>query len=338
MARAAPASSRPTICARFSASSAGSTARRTPTSSSGSTPPTTPRSTAVRDDLAIVLTTDFFTPIVDDPFDWGRISATNALSDVYAMGGTPTRGAEPRGLAAGGPAVRAARPGDRRRRRDASATRGRSSRAVTRSTIRSPSTASRWSARSSPTGSGRTPGSPAGDRLVLTKPIGLGVISTAVKRDGATPGLVDTAITLMTTLNAGARDAGRALGDAVHAVDRRHRVRSARPSRRAGARLGAGRTRGRDRGPRDRGGGAARRRGASSRAARSATTPSSPSSSIGANSLDRTNCSSPTRRHPAGCCSRSTRTPPTSSSKGWSRPGRRRRRSSARSRPDRPDG
>src|SRR5690348_6513115 len=43
----------------------------------------------LRDDLAIVVTTDFFTPIVDDPYDWGRVAATNALSDVYAMGGTP---------------------------------------------------------------------------------------------------------------------------------------------------------------------------------------------------------------------------------------------------------
>src|SRR5690348_7860397 len=38
---------------------------------------------------ALVLTADFFTPIVDDPFDWGRIAAANALSDVYAMGGRP---------------------------------------------------------------------------------------------------------------------------------------------------------------------------------------------------------------------------------------------------------
>jgi hypothetical protein len=38
---------------------------------------------------AFVLTTDFFTPVVDDPYDWGRIAATNALSDVYAMGGRP---------------------------------------------------------------------------------------------------------------------------------------------------------------------------------------------------------------------------------------------------------
>ncbi len=41
------------------------------------------------DDRAVVLTTDFFTPVVDDPFDWGRIAAANALSDVYAMGGEP---------------------------------------------------------------------------------------------------------------------------------------------------------------------------------------------------------------------------------------------------------
>src|SRR3982074_1370783 len=43
----------------------------------------------LNDRQAIIATTDFFTPIVDDPFDFGRIAATNALSDVYAMGGTP---------------------------------------------------------------------------------------------------------------------------------------------------------------------------------------------------------------------------------------------------------
>ena len=43
----------------------------------------------VSESLAIVTTVDFFTPIVDDPYDFGRIAATNALSDVYAMGGNP---------------------------------------------------------------------------------------------------------------------------------------------------------------------------------------------------------------------------------------------------------
>ncbi len=43
----------------------------------------------LRDDLALVQTVDFFTPIVDDPYDYGRIAATNSLSDVYVMGGQP---------------------------------------------------------------------------------------------------------------------------------------------------------------------------------------------------------------------------------------------------------
>src|ERR1017187_7591311 len=43
----------------------------------------------LNEEQAIVATTDFFTPIVDDPYDFGRIAATNAISDVYAMGGRP---------------------------------------------------------------------------------------------------------------------------------------------------------------------------------------------------------------------------------------------------------
>ncbi len=43
----------------------------------------------IAEGIAIVATADFFTPVVDDPYDWGRIAAANALSDVYAMGGTP---------------------------------------------------------------------------------------------------------------------------------------------------------------------------------------------------------------------------------------------------------
>lgn len=46
----------------------------------------------IRDGRAVVATVDFFTPVVDDPYDWGRIAVTNALSDVYATGGTPLVG------------------------------------------------------------------------------------------------------------------------------------------------------------------------------------------------------------------------------------------------------
>ena len=66
-------------------------ARPTRACSSAPTPPTTPASCRLTDDLAIVQTADFFTPIVDDPYDFGRIAATNALSDVYAMGAAPAR-------------------------------------------------------------------------------------------------------------------------------------------------------------------------------------------------------------------------------------------------------
>src|SRR5918911_5226880 len=43
----------------------------------------------IQGDRAVVATADFFTPVVDDPYDWGRIAAANALSDVYAVGGRP---------------------------------------------------------------------------------------------------------------------------------------------------------------------------------------------------------------------------------------------------------
>ena len=171
----------------------------------------------LRDDLAVVVTTDFFTPIVDDPYDWGRIAATNALSDVYAMGGAPLLAlnlvAWPRetlpfellarvldggadvvraagALVAGGHSIDDAEP--------------KYGLAVV-GTVHPDRVFTNAGAR-------------AGDRLVLTKPIGLGVISTAVKRDAATPELIEEAVRIMTSLNAGARDAALELGDAVHAA------------------------------------------------------------------------------------------------------------------------
>jgi selenide,water dikinase len=171
----------------------------------------------LRDDLAVVVTTDFFTPIVDDPYDWGRIAATNALSDVYAMGGTPLLAlnlvAWPREglpfellarvLDGGGDVVRAA---------GALVAGGHSIDDA------EPKFGLAVVGTVDPHRVLTNSGAQVGDALVLTKPIGLGVISTAVKRDAASPELVAEAVRLMTTLNAGARDAAIALGDAVHAA------------------------------------------------------------------------------------------------------------------------
>ncbi|MSO38407.1 MAG: selenide, water dikinase SelD [Acidimicrobiia bacterium] len=171
----------------------------------------------LRDDLAIVFTTDFFTPIVDDAFDWGRIAAANALSDIYAMGGTPLlalnlvawpREGLPLELLArvidGGAQVVA--------EADAIVAGGHS---IDDS---EPKFGMAVVGTVDPKRVFRNVGALPGDLLVLTKPIGLGVISTAIKRDAAPTKLIDEAIRIMTTLNADARDAAVGAGDHVHAV------------------------------------------------------------------------------------------------------------------------
>jgi len=171
----------------------------------------------LRDDLALVVTTDFFTPIVDDPYDWGRIAATNALSDVYAMGGAPLLAlnlvAWPRDglpfellarvLDGGADVVRTAGAlvGGGHSIDDAEPKFG----LAVVGTVHPDDVLANVGAR-------------PGDALVLTKPIGLGMISTAVKRDEAEPELVAEAIRVMTTLNESARDAALELGHAVHAA------------------------------------------------------------------------------------------------------------------------
>jgi selenide,water dikinase len=171
----------------------------------------------LRHDLAVVVTTDFFTPIVDDPYDWGRIAATNALSDVYAMGGAPVLAlnlvAWPReGLSfellarvldGGGDVVRAA---------GALVAGGHSIDDA------EPKFGLAVVGTVHPDHVLTNAGAHEGDAVVLTKPIGLGVISTAVKQDAASPSLVADAVRVMTSLNAGARDAALEVGDAVHAV------------------------------------------------------------------------------------------------------------------------
>ena len=137
---------------------------------------------ASSDELALVQTVDFFAPIVDDPYDFGQIAAANALSDVYAMGGQPLTALNIVAF----PDRRASADRCSRRFFAAGRTRftrrARSSSAVTRSSTPSSST-------DSPSLDVRIPnflltnaGAKPGDRLVLTKPIGNGILATALKR------------------------------------------------------------------------------------------------------------------------------------------------------------
>jgi selenide, water dikinase len=165
----------------------------------------------VRDDLALVSTADFFTPVVDDPYDFGRVAATNAFSDVYAMGATPITalnlvaysldalGAEPlREILRGG--------ADVARSAGVVLTGGHSiddpepkyGLAVT-GTVHPERLLRNSTAR-------------PGDEVHLTKPVGAGVVSTAVKRGVAEPALEARAVEVMTTLNRDASAAALAAG------------------------------------------------------------------------------------------------------------------------------
>ncbi len=154
----------------------------------------------IRDDLALVQTVDFFTPIVDDPYTFGQIAAANALSDVYAMGGTPITAmnlvAFPikemeieilRDILRGGL--------DKMREAEVVLVGGHSVEdqelkyglAVT-GLIHPDSVLTNT-------------GAVVGDRIILTKPLGTGIINTAQKGGRASPEAVQGAVDLMATLN-----------------------------------------------------------------------------------------------------------------------------------------
>jgi selenide, water dikinase len=158
------------------------------------------------DDLALVLTVDYFTPIVDDPYAFGQIAAANALSDVYAMGGRPIamlsivgfpkdklplgllgeilKGGAEKGREAGvsvvgGHSIDDAEP------------------KVGYAVVGLVHPARVW----------KNVGARPGDALVLTKPIGTGIISTAIKKGAAPETAVTAAVRTMATLNRGAAEA-----------------------------------------------------------------------------------------------------------------------------------
>jgi selenide,water dikinase len=153
----------------------------------------------VSEELALIFTTDFFTPVVDDPYTYGAVAAANAMSDVYAMGGQvvlalsiaafppklPTRAiseilrgaaekvAEAGGVIAGGHTIDDDEP------KFGLAVMG---------TVH-------------PSRVGKKGGARPGDQLLLTKPLGVGIITTAAKGDAADPAHLEGAIQTMLQLN-----------------------------------------------------------------------------------------------------------------------------------------
>src|SRR5579883_96126 len=169
----------------------------------------------ISDDLALILTTDFFTPIVDRPYDFGAVAAANALSDVYAMAGTPLTALSIVGFPSGAlpPEVlveilRGAI--DTAREAGIAIVGGHTIQAE--EPIFGLAVVGRVHPREVITNAGARPG----DFLVLSKPIGLGIITTAAKRDEDPLGAVAAALGVMTTLN---RDAARVMaGAGAHAL------------------------------------------------------------------------------------------------------------------------
>jgi len=150
-------------------------------------------------DQALVQTVDFFTPIVDDPYTFGQIAATNALSDVYAMGGKPLTALAlvcfpdkadleilERILAGGLSKMIEAR-----------------CTVIGGHSIRDEETKFGYSVTGiiHPKKIYQNQGAKAGDKLILTKAIGTGVISTAIKKGKAEQAWIEAAIASMTTLN-----------------------------------------------------------------------------------------------------------------------------------------
>jgi len=162
------------------------------------------------DQLALVQTVDFITPVVDDPFTYGEIAVANALSDIYAMGGVPVTalnvtcfpsGTDPsilNGILRGGlaqcQAAGVALLGGH--------------------TVDDPIIKFGLSVTGTvnPDAIWTNSGAEVGDVLILTKPLGIGVITTAIKEQVASEEAMGAALSSMRTLNKAARDAAVSVG------------------------------------------------------------------------------------------------------------------------------
>lgn len=161
------------------------------------------------DDRALVVTLDFFGPVVDDARDFGRIAAANALSDVYAMGATPifvlNLLAFPRDLLGEGVAEEIIAGGAEIAREAGVPILGGHSIDDPEPKYGLVAVGEVHPDRLVTNAAGRP-----GDVLVLTKPLGIGVITTAIKRGGAGATTIERAVAQMATLNA---DAARIAGN-----------------------------------------------------------------------------------------------------------------------------
>jgi selenide, water dikinase len=153
----------------------------------------------IASDLALVQTVDFFTPIVDDPYTFGQIAATNALSDVYAMGGRPITALAHVCFPANGDleVLEQILAGGLSKMNEANCT------VVGGHSIRDEETKFGYSVTGliDPKRVFTNGGAQPGDRLLFTKALGTGVISTAIKQGTAKQSWIDAAARSMTTLN-----------------------------------------------------------------------------------------------------------------------------------------
>ncbi len=150
-------------------------------------------------DLALVQTVDFFTPIVDDPFLFGQIAAANALSDVYAMGGQPISSLSIVGFPdhADPEILEQIIRGGLSKMNEANCS------VLGGHSIRTEDMLFGYAVTGTihPQKIWRNVGAQSGDTLIFTKPVGTGVITTALKKDQATSQSLQAAVAAMTTLN-----------------------------------------------------------------------------------------------------------------------------------------
>jgi len=167
-------------------------------------------------ELALVQTVDFFTPMVDDPFTFGQIAATNALSDVYAMGGRPISALTLVCFPETGDmtVLEQMLAGGLSKMIEAGCT------VIGGHSIKDDEIKLGYSVTGTvhPARVLANSGAKPGDRLIFTKAIGTGVISTAIKRRKAEFAWIRGAVHAMTTLNKMAAEVVIAGGFAVHAM------------------------------------------------------------------------------------------------------------------------